>query len=161
MSQDIVKEMNKQIQLELDSGYFYLALSIKMEEANFKGYAKWLERHYKEEFDHAGQFISYMQKRKMPVVLGDVKVMDADGVETPLDVAKLVYNHERKVTQSIYNLHDAAKKADDYATEIFMHSFIMEQIEEEEVTSDIVDKLTFADGDISALYTVDRELATL
>lgn len=52
------------------------------------------------------------------------------------------------------------KKANDYATEIFMHSYISEQIEEENITQNIVDSFTLAGDSVAAKLTVDRELST-
>ena len=69
-------------------------------------------------------------------------------------------NREKKVTERIYKIHDVAKKSDDYATEIFMHQFINEQIEEEELALDIVDNFTLAGDNIAAKITIDRELGS-
>lgn len=157
MKKELVQAMNEQIQMEMESGYLYLALAVKMEEENFKGYASWLTKHYKEEFEHAVEFIEFMQKRHMPVVLKDIKVETIKETQ-PLEIAKMVLAHEEKVTQSIYKLHDMAKKADDYATEIFMHTFINEQIEEEDLAQSIIDKFTFAKGNQAAMYAVDKEV---
>lgn len=158
MTQELVKAMNEQIRLEMYSGYLYLALSVKMEKENFKGYASWLAKHYMEELSHGLDFMKFMQKRDMEIELLDIKAEEITEAN-PLEIAKMVLAHEQKVTQSIYNLHDLAKKCDDYATEIFMHSYITEQIEEEEVARDIIDKFTFADGNKAALYAVDKEVA--
>lgn len=69
--------------------------------------------------------------------------------------------HEKKVTESIYRLHDIAKKNDDYATEIFMHKYINEQIEEEDLAQTIIDKFLFAGDSTAAKYAVDKELYNL
>ena len=81
-------------------------------------------------------------------------------VKEPLEVAKIILDHENKVTERIYKIHDVAKKSDDYATEIFMHQFINEQIEEEELALDIVDNFTLAGDNIAAKITIDRELGS-
>lgn len=158
MDPKVIKAMNEQINLELYSGYLYLALSIQMEKMNFKGYAKWLSDHYQEELTHAKNFIDYLQKRNVSATLQDIKASATDSFKEPLDVAKTVLAHEKKVTESIYKLHDLAKKHDDYATEIFLHGFISEQIEEEDVALNIIDKFTFAGDSTAAKYAVDREL---
>lgn len=156
----VAEAMNEQINLEMYSGYLYLALSLVMEEENYKGYSAWLSKHYMEELAHAQDFIKFMQKRNIPVKLKDIKVVEI-AEKDPLEIAKLVYAHEQKVTASIYKLHDVAKKNDDYATEIFLHSYIAEQIEEEDLTESIIDKFTFAHGNQAAMYAVDKEVAAL
>lgn len=154
----VIKELNDQINFEQYSGFIYLSLSLAMEQANYKGYASWLNDHYKEELDHAQQFIDFMHKRDLTPALNHIKVERFD-VKNPLEVAKIVLEHEKKVTERIYQIHDVAKQEHDYATEIFMHQFIQEQIEEEATAREIVDLFTLADDSIGARMQVDRELA--
>lgn len=157
MNQEVLDALNEQINFELYSGYIYLNLSILMERENYKGYAMWLSNHYKEELQHAEQFIEFIQKRDATPKLMDIE-MKAFDVKEPLEVAKIILEHEKKVTERIYKIHDVAKKNNDYASEIFMHQFINEQIEEEELALDIVDSFTLANDNIAAKITIDREL---
>lgn len=157
VNEKVLEEMNKQINLEIYSGYLYLALSIQMEKENYKGYSQWLLRHFDEELSHAKDFIAYLQKRNVSATLLDIKAETTSIVE-PLEVAKMVLEHEKKVTASIYRLHDIAKKNDDYATEIFLHEYISEQIEEEGVAQTVIDKFVFAGESTAAKYAVDKEL---
>lgn len=156
MDKKVIKEMNQHINLEFYSGYLYMALSIQMEKMNYKGYSKWLKDHFHEEICHAQDFIEFMQKRDVSAELLDIKSESFD-LTDPLEVAKLVLEHERKVTASIYKLHDIVKEYKDYATEIFLHKYIDEQIEEEDLAQTIIDKFTFAGDSTSAKYAVDRE----
>ena len=98
-----------------------------------------------------------MHKRGVKPTLHQIEIADAKQTE-PLQVAKAVLEHEQKVSQRIYKIHDLAKQADDYATEIFMHQFIAEQTEEEDITREIVDQFTLAHDNISARMIIDREL---
>lgn len=159
MKKEVLNALNEQINFELYSGYIYLNLSIAMERENYKGYAKWLANHYKEELAHADQFIEFIQKRDAKPELMTIEMKNFD-VKEPLEVAKIILDHENKVTERIYKIHDVAKKSDDYATEIFMHQFINEQIEEEELALDIVDNFTLAKDNIAAKITIDRELGS-
>ena len=159
MKKEVLNALNEQINFELYSGYIYLNLSIAMEKENYKGYAKWLANHYKEELAHADQFIEFIQKRDAKPELMPIEMKKFD-VKEPLEVAKIILDHEKKVTERIYKIHDVAKNSDDYATEIFMHQFINEQIEEEELALDIVDNFTLAGDNIAAKITIDRELGS-
>lgn len=157
MDKKVIEAINDQINLELYSAYIYLAYSVAMERANYRGYSKWLMEHGKEEIGHGMDFLEFLQKRDESATLQDVKAENF--VETePLTVAKAILAHEKKVTESIYRLHDISKKAGDYATEIFTHGYISEQIEEEDLALTIVDKFTFAGKDTSAKYSADQEL---
>lgn len=159
MEASVTKAMNEQINFEMSSAYLYLNMSLAMHEKNYKGYASWLFKQYMEELAHAAEFIEFMQKRDATVTLADIPVTPVS-VSDPLEAANAVLAHERKVTQAIYQLHDTAKNANDYATEIFLHSFISEQIQEEDVAQDIIDKFTFASDSTGARMSVDRELGT-
>lgn len=158
MEEKVFDAMNEHINYEFYSGYIYLSLAIQMEKKNYKGFAKWLEEHYEEELEHAKDFIDFMIKRAESPVLLDIKMESFDDIEEPLEVAKKIYEHEKTVTRSIYKLHDMSKQADDYATEIFMHKYVAEQIEEEDITKDIVDMFTLAGDDIAARVQMDRML---
>ena len=157
VSKKLVKALNEHINLEMYSGYLYLAMSIKTHEENYKGYSSWLFKQYQEEFEHSHDFIHFMQQRDMSVELKPVQVEPIKETD-PLKIAKLVLEHERNVTKSIYKLHDLAKQENDYATEIFMHKYINEQIQEEDTAQDIIDKFTFAGESTSAKYSIDKEL---
>lgn len=157
MNEKVIDDLNEQINFEFYSAYIYLELGLIMEKQNYKGFSAWLMSHYHEELSHAGDFIDFMIKRDFTPSLHDIKMEKFD-VKTPLEVAQIIHDHEKKVTKRIYALHDTAKKANDYATEIFMHSYISEQIEEENITKNIVDGFTLAGNDISAQLIIDRSL---
>ncbi len=159
MDQKIIDALNEQINFELYSGYLYLGLSLAMEEQNYKGYSKWLSDHYEEELAHAKSFIAFMHKRGVKPTLHQIDMAEVNQ-KCPLEVAQAVLEHEQKVSKRIYKIHDLAKQADDYATEIFMHQFIAEQTEEEDLTREIVDQFTLAGENISARMIIDRELGS-
>ncbi|MFR5068703.1 MAG: ferritin [Eubacteriales bacterium] len=119
VSKKLVKALNEHINLEMYSGYLYLAMSIKTHEENYKGYSSWLFKQYQEEFEHSHDFIHFMQQRDMSVELKPVQVEPIKETD-PLKIAKLVLEHERNVTKSIYKLHDLAKQENDYATRNFI-----------------------------------------
>lgn len=158
MKENVLKALNDQINFEISSAYLYLAMSIAMHDQNYKGYANWLFKQYREELVHAEDFIAFVQKRDSTVTLDVVKKPEV-AITDPLELAKAVLAHEQKVTKAIYTLHDLAKKEDDYASEIFLHTYISEQTEEEDSAQDIIDKFSFAGSSTAARYAVDRELA--
>ncbi len=157
VSKKLVKALNEHINLEMYSGYLYLSMSIQANRQNYKGYASWLFKQYQEELEHSHDFMHFMQQRDMDIVLKPIAVEPVTETD-PLNIAKAVLEHERNVTKSIYKLHDLAKQESDYATEIFMHKYINEQIEEEDTAQDIIDKFTFVGDSTSAKYSIDREL---
>lgn len=119
-----------------------------------KAIQKWLFDHYKEEFTHAEDFIAFLQKRDITPQLSDIKY-EAVNLKTPLEVAKLILEHEQKVTARISALLKQARELGDYASEVFLHSYINEQIEEEDIAKNNFDLFTFAGDNISARLSVD------
>lgn len=159
MEKKVIEALNEQINFELYSAYIYLNLSLLLEEKNYKGYSAFLAKHYEEELDHAKQFIDYMHKRGVKPTLKDIHMEEFSDME-PVEVAKIVLEHEMQVTKRIFDIHDVSKNEDDYATEIFMHQFIEEQIEEEDLAREIVDNFTLACDNLAARMIVDKELSS-
>lgn len=155
---NVLNALREQINKEFASAYLYLSMSLKMESANYKGFANWLFKQYQEELEHAHTFIHYIQKRGAEVQLNDIKAAEIT-TNAPLAIAEAVLAHEQMISHSINSLTELSRKENDYATEIFLHDFINEQIEEEDTAQDIVAKFTFAGDSAAARYSVDQELA--
>ncbi len=68
-------------------------------------------------------------------------------------------HNEEKVTASINRLVQLAREEADYATDSFLQWFVDEQVEEEEVVNDAIDKLRLVGDSKPGLYLLDRELA--
>ena len=77
--------------------------------------------------------------------------------KSPLEAFEAAYNHETKVTGMINGLVDLAIKESDHATNAFLQWFVTEQVEEEEQTDAIVQKLKLV-GDGGGLFMLDSEL---
>lgn len=107
MNQKIAKALNEQVIFEFNSAYLYLALSLTMADARFKGFSAWLRFQYQEEMDHAFKFVDYLESRGESVTLGDIKAT-AISESDPLKVAKMVYAHEQLITGKISDLYTLA-----------------------------------------------------
>jgi len=73
MNQKVAQALNEQVIFEFNAASTYLALSLAMADANFKGFSAWLRAQYQEEVTHAFKFIDYLQSNNEKVTLGDVK----------------------------------------------------------------------------------------
>ena len=72
-----------------------------------------------------------------------------------------VFEHEVDNTKGIYKLVKMSFDEEDWATWNFMQWFVKEQIEEETLAMDLLDKLKIAGGEKAsseALYSLDRDL---
>ena len=127
MNQKVAQALNEQVIFEFNAASTYLALSLAMADANFKGFSAWLRAQYQEEVTHAFKFIDYLQSNNEKVTLGDVK-NTASTLTNPLEVAKAVLAHEQMITSKIHNLYALALEEKDYATVSFLNWFVEEQV---------------------------------
>jgi len=157
LSKKLEAALNEQIKHEKYSAYMYLAMSAQCEEANMKGFARWLRVQAQEELSHALRIFDYINERGGRVRL---QAIDEPPMEygTPLQMFEKVYEHEQKVTGFINALYDLARSENDYPTQIHLNWFIEEQVEEEASASEIVETLKMIGEKGHALVMLDREL---
>jgi ferritin len=140
LSKKLQDALNQQINHEIFSSYLYLAMSAHFESVNLPGFARWMKIQSGEENEHGMKFFHYINERGGRVVLEAIAKPPVE-FKTPLDVMKKVLEHEKKVTGTIEALYELSMKEKDYATQVMLHWFIKEQVEEEKNASDIIEML--------------------
>ncbi|MBR5589611.1 MAG: ferritin, partial [Phascolarctobacterium sp.] len=135
----------------------YLAMSLYLEDKNFKGMASWLKVQYEEERAHAFRLAKFMQERGVKPELLQIDAPPAE-YGTPLEVFTKALEHEQYVTSRIHSMYEVAVKEKDYAAMTHLHWFIDEQVEEEDQTREIVDKLTMVGDNMNGLFVIDSQL---
>lgn len=157
LTEKMEKALNEQINAELWSAYLYLSMSNDCASKGLNGAAHWFERQFHEEQEHAMKIKNYILSRGSRVTLTPIA-----GVETEWDSLKTAFkdtlNHERKVTAMINKLYSLAVTQSDFATQNFLNWFVDEQVEEEEIASNIVDQLLFVDGNSTGIFIIDQKL---
>jgi ferritin len=73
-------------------------------------------------------------------------------------VFQTVLEHEIKVTQSINDIIDGCVTEKDHITNNFMQWYVSEQMEEEMLARQLLDKLNIINDDSTGLYIFDNEL---
>jgi ferritin len=156
----VTSAFNAQLNREMYSSYFYLALSAYGESLGLRGIAKWFLAKHQEELTHAMKFYRYLVGQGAPVELGEIAAPPAafGGV---VDAFEQTLAHERAVTGGIHGLVDVAREHRDHASEIFLHWFVTEQIEEEAVVQDILSRIRLVGDSGEGLYLMDKELEQL
>lgn len=157
LNSTVQNAINEQIKNELYSAYLYLAMSAHFEAANLPGIAKWMRFQSNEEVEHAMKFFDYVNDRGGRVIL---KAIDQPQSEwsTPIEAFEQVLEHEQKVTGMIHNLFAIATKENDYPTQVMLHWYINEQVEEEKNASTIVEQLHMIGDHPNALLMLDHRL---
>jgi ferritin len=158
LSKAMQDAINEQIKNELYSSYLYLAMSAYCEANNLPGFAHWLRVQSQEEIEHAMKFFGFVNERGGRVVLEAIDKPPVE-FESPVKIFEETLNHERKVTAMINSLYELALEEKDYASQVMLHWFIDEQVEEEANASYILDTLKAVGEKGQALVMLDRELA--
>lgn len=157
ISNNVQNAINDQIKHELYSSYLYLAMSAHFEAVNLPGFAKWTRMQATEEMEHAMKFYDYLNERSGRVVL---QAIDQPPVEwgTPFEIFEAILGHEQKVTGLIHKIYETAVAEKDYATQVMLHWFIEEQVEEEASASEIVERLRMIGDSKGNMIHIDRHL---
>ena len=157
LSKAVQDAINDQINKELYSSYLYLAMSAHFESVNLPGLAKWTRVQAQEELGHAMKFYDYIIDRSGRVNFQTVEKPTSEW-KTSFEVFSQVYEHEQKVTASIYKVYEVALKENDYATQGMLQWFISEQVEEEKNASEIVAQLEMIEAHDTAILMLDHQL---
>jgi len=160
ISKDMATLINAQINRELYSAYYYLGLSAQTEAMNLKGTAAWFLAKHGEEMTHALKMYRYLIDQDAAVTLKAVPAPEAVG-SVVMEIFERTLEHERGVTRSINDLVDHALTEKDHATNVFLHWFVTEQIEEEATVKDILGRLRIFGDQGQSLMMIDNELAAL
>lgn len=157
LSEKMQAAINEQIKNELYSGYLYLSMAAYCETEGLPGFAQWMRLQAEEEKEHAMRLFDFVNDRGGRVILHAIEEPPV-AFGTPLEIFRAVLEHEKKVTRLIHDLYDLALQEEDYASQVMLHWFIAEQVEEEKSATEIVDVLERVRDHVSGLLALDRQL---
>lgn len=157
--QEISDSLNKQMNKELFSAYFYFDISNFYSEEGLNGFENWFYIQAQEEYDHAQLIRTYLLNNDSSIHLEAIPapVRSYSDFKTPLTVT---LNHEKTITASINDLYSKAFSHKDFRTMQFLDWFVKEQGEEEKSTNDIIKRFDLFGKDSKGLYLLDSELGT-
>jgi ferritin len=158
ISKTVQDAINEQVKNEFYSAYLYLAMSAYFEAKNLPGFAHWTRLQFDEEMEHGLKLFDFVLERGGQADLQAIAQPPADWPSN-LAVFEQVYAHEQHVTALIHKLYEVAKAEKDYATEVMLHWFISEQVEEEKNASEIVEQLKMIDAHETAVLQLDHRLS--
>lgn len=152
--------LNKQVTKEANAAQIYLSYAIWADSESYTGVADLLFRHSGEERNHMMKIIQYIQERggKAKVEPLPAPPNDPSNIQ---DCFEKIFKHEVDNTTAIYEIVEIAQREKDWATWNFAQWFVKEQIEEETLALNLLDKLKLAGGpnatNESLLY-LDKEI---
>ena len=153
----MAEAINKQLNAELYSAYLYLSMAAYFESADLEGFANWMRVQAQEELTHAMKFYDHLVQRGARVTLTMIEAPPTQW-DSPLSAVKQVYEHEKMVTALINQLVDLALSLSDHATNNFLQWYVAEQVEEEESSSAVLQKVKLAGDNSSGLLMLDQQL---
>ena len=160
LSEKMEAALNKQIQIEAQSSQIYLAMASYAEVQGLEGVSEFLYGASEEERMHMLKLVKFVNERgghaqvsalvKPPVSFGSFKEM-----------FKTLFDHEVMVSQKINDLVGVTLDERDYATHNFLQWYVAEQIEEEALARNILDKINLIGDDKGGLYLFDNDVKLL
>ncbi len=146
----------KQLNLEFQAFYKYIAISSYCESLSLVGFAKWFAAQSEEERGHAMKIYKYLLDQDAKIKLLPLSEPKADFSSVEDAVATALEN-EQLVTKSINDLSNLAIKEGDNATRSFLLWFIDEQVEEEATVRTMLDQVKMVKNSGEGLLLLDRE----
>jgi ferritin len=160
LSEKIQDALNKQIVIEAASSQVYLSMASWAETQGFEGVSQFMFAHSDEERMHMLKLIKFINERgghakisalaAPPVSFGSFKEMFQE-----------LLKHEIAVSASINDLVDISLQQKDYATHNFLQWYVSEQIEEEALARNILDKINLIGDDKGGFYLFDNDIKQL
>jgi len=160
LTSKIETALNNQVTVEAESSQVYLAMASWAENLGFEGVSQFMYAHSDEERQHMLKLIKFINERG-----GHAKVSQLSAPPTEFgsfkDMFQTLFDHEVMVSKAINNLVDVSLQEKDYATHNFLQWYVSEQIEEEALARNILDKINLIGDDKSGFYLFDNDIKQL
>ncbi|MCX7847794.1 MAG: ferritin [bacterium] len=157
LSETMQNAFNNQLNAEMFSSNLYLSMAAYLESINLPGFAHWMEIQAQEELGHALKIYKYINERRGRAWVRGVESPQGTW-NSPLEVFEHALKHEQYVTASINKLVEMATLEKDTASQVFLHWFVNEQVEEEKNADSIVQQLKMIGSSVGALLVLDHHL---
>jgi ferritin len=154
---NVEKQLNIQVQREIQSAYIYLGIMTYFDDQNFPGIASYYEAAAKEEMEHAELIMTFISDRGGRIELESLEKPPCF-FDNVVDAFQLTLDHECQVTEWINELYQMAKDEKDYATEVFMQQLVTEQVEEEKESSEKLEQVKVICNNPVHMMMFDRQL---
>ncbi|SOU87125.1 ferritin [Tenacibaculum dicentrarchi] len=157
LSKVIESALNKQIKIEAESSQVYLSMACWAENQGFEGVAQFMYAHSDEERMHMLKLVKFVNERG-----GHAKVSELVAPPSEFgsfkEMFQTLFDHEVMVSASINDLVHITLQERDYATHNFLQWYVSEQIEEEALARNILDKINLIGDDKGGLYLFDNDV---
>lgn len=160
ISSKIEAALNRQIDLEGYSSMYYLAMGSWAEVKGYIGVGQFLYHHSDEERMHMLKLFHYINDRGGHAIVPAFAAPQHE-FKNIREIFDIVHSHEVKVSNEINALVELCIQEKDYTTHNFLQWYVTEQIEEESLARQIIDKLNLIGEDKGGMYLFDRDLGNM
>jgi ferritin len=157
LSKKIQDLLNRQVELEAASSQYYLAMASWAEVKGYNGVSKFLYKHSDEERMHMLKLVHFINERGGHGLVPALKAPTAN-FKNIQEIFEMILKHEVHVSTEINKLVERCLAEKDYTTHNFLQWYVSEQIEEEALARNILDKLNLIGNDKGGMYLFDRDL---
>jgi ferritin len=160
LSKTLAAALNAQITKEAHASQIYLSYASWADNQGYNGIANFLFRHAREERNHMMKILGYILQRgsKVQITAIPAPPEHPSGINNCFEK---ILQHEVDNTKSIYKLVKMSFTEEDWATWNFTQWFVQEQVEEEMLVMNLLNKIKIAGGEkisSDATYSFDRDL---
>ena len=160
LTKEIEKALNAQITVEAESSQVYLSMASWAEIQGFEGVAAFMYSHSDEERMHMLKLIKFINERGGHAQISTLKAPPLS-FGSCKEMFQSLFDHEVMVSASINELVHITLQEKDYATHNFLQWYVAEQIEEEALARNILDKINLIGDDKGGLYLFDNDVKQL
>ncbi|MCL7754347.1 ferritin [Polaribacter sp. Z022] len=160
LSATIQDALNKQVSIEAQSSQAYLAMASWAETQGFEGVSQFMYAHSDEERMHMLKLVKFINERGGHAIISPLEAPRVS-FNSFKELFEELFNHEVAVSASINELVDISLQEKDYATHNFLQWYVSEQIEEEALARNILDKINLIGDDKSGFYLFDNDIKQL
>ena len=157
---EIQDVLNKQIAMEADASFSYLAMASWCETQSLEGCAEFLYRQSEEERTHMMKLVKYVNETDGVVTFSAIKEPKGS-YESIQELFETVYAQEKGVTAAINDIVALSYKVKDHATLNFIQWYVEEQREEEALMRTILDRIKLIGNGPQSLYYIDKEVSAI
>jgi len=152
--------INKQINLELYTNYVYTSMAFYFDRSDvaLPGFHKYFKKAAEEEKEHALHFMEFQNKCGGRIVLNEIKKPDRDEWGSGLEAMKAALALEKKVHESILQLHQLASNSGCQDTCQFLDGYLEEQVRSIKELADHVARLSRVGPGLGE-HLYDKDLA--
>jgi ferritin len=142
VSPAIENKLNKQIEIEFGASQLYRAAAVWCDYNGLFNLSKFLDKHAGEEMGHMDKVKEYLLDRNCLPVIPAVPQPITQFTDI-LDVIRKAYEHEKFVTSTYVSLADDTISSKDFVTFTFIQWYLKEQIEEEVIFANLIDRIEY------------------